>query len=262
MLEVMVAVAILGLALTVILSAQAGLYAASTHAQNESVAIGMVRCKMGEIEEELLRLGYQETDLLEDGECCEDQTPNKMRCKWKIERVELPNPPTFDELNPAGNGASMDLSGPGSTLPGGGGPLGALMSAGANDGAALKEGGMGALTSMLGESSGSVAGLAPMVMNIVYPSLKPMLEASIRKVTVTVVWKEGINERDLSVVQYVTNPMRGGLAMSMEGMDPEGALGGALGGGLDGTPAKGQFGGTTPAPTGRPTTPISPLGGR
>jgi general secretion pathway protein I len=94
---------------------------------------------------------------------------------------------------------------------------------------------MGALSSMLGDASGGVAGLAPMVMSIVYPSLKPMLEASIRKITVTVLWKEGINERELSVVQYVTNPMRGGLGMNVEGMDPEAA------GGLGITPG-GAFG--------------------
>jgi general secretion pathway protein I len=262
LLEVMVAVAILGLSLTVILSAQAGLYAATTHAKNETVAIGMARCKMGEIEEELLRLGYQETDVVEEGECCEDNTPTRVRCKWKIDRVELPDPPTFDEMNPAGDGGTLDLatpSDPSSMMPGGTGALGVLASLGSGDGSALKnagpEGGMGALSSMLGDASGGVAGLAPMVMSIVYPSLKPMLEASIRKITVTVLWKEGINERELSVVQYVTNPMRGGLGMSMEGMDPEAA------GGLGITPG-GAFGASdSPVSTSKvPLVPPMPTG--
>jgi general secretion pathway protein I len=231
LLEVMVAVAILGLALTVILSAQAGLYAASTHVQNETVAIGMVRCKMGEIEEELLRLGYPELDQIEDGACCEDQTPDKMRCSWKVERIELPNPPTFAEDNPAGDSASLDMSSPtggaaspfGALLGGGNGPL---PSAGV-------DGGLSSFGSMVGgDSSGGMAGIAPMVMSLVYPTFKPMLEASIRKVTVTVQWKEGINDRDLVVVQYVTNPMRGGFNMAMEGTDPEAnGLGNLLGGG-------------------------------
>src|SRR5262249_23539385 len=43
LLEVMVAVAILGLSLTVILSAQAGLYSGSTYAQHTSVAVGLAR---------------------------------------------------------------------------------------------------------------------------------------------------------------------------------------------------------------------------
>ena len=38
---------------------------------------------------------------------------------------------------------------------------------------------------------GRVEGLAQMVMGFVYPQLKPMLEASIRKVTVKVTWHEG-----------------------------------------------------------------------
>ena len=242
LLEVMVSVAILGLALTVILSAQAGLYAASTHAYNETMAIGMARCKMGEVEEELLRMGYPELDQVEDGPCCEDQTPDKMRCTWKVERVELPDPPTFAEENPAGDGASLDMTTPTSSmLPNGAGPFGALLSAGKGEGSPLSNAGSGqegvkALGSMLGDSTGEVAGLAPLVMSIVYPSLKPLLEASIRKVTIIVEWKEGINERDLTVVQYVTNPMRGGFNMTLEGVDPSeagglGGLGDLTGGG-------------------------------
>jgi general secretion pathway protein I len=50
-----------------------------------------------------------------------------------------------------------------------------------------------------------------MVMGIVYPTLKPMMEASIRRVTVTVRWKEGPNKREFPLVQYITNPQRGGF---------------------------------------------------
>ena len=60
--------------------------------------------------------------------------------------------------------------------------------------------------------------MAPLVMSMVYPDLKPMLEASIRKVTINVEWKEGVKKRELSVIQYVTNPMMGGL-------DPNAAAG-------------------------------------
>ena len=72
------------------------------------------------------------------------------------------------------------------------------------------------LSGMLG--SGSTGGpsmgagaLAPMAMSLIYPQLKGMLEASIRKVTVSVIWSEGEAERDLSVTQYLTNPQQGGL---------------------------------------------------
>jgi hypothetical protein len=38
-----------------------------------------------------------------------------------------------------------------------------------------------------------------------------MLEASIRKVTVIVKWKEGSSDRDFSIVQFVTDPVQGDL---------------------------------------------------
>jgi hypothetical protein len=60
----------------------------------------------------------------------------------------------------------------------------------------------------------------------VYPQLKGMLEASIRKVTVQVLWKDGTTDRDLTVVQYLTNPQQGGLLAVDEGM---GGSGGAPG---------------------------------
>jgi hypothetical protein len=53
--------------------------------------------------------------------------------------------------------------------------------------------------------------LAPLAMGLVYPQLKAMLEASIRKVSVRVIWSEGSIERDVSVTQYLTNPQQGGF---------------------------------------------------
>ena len=50
LLEVMVALAILGLALSAILSAQAGLYNANVQARNVSVGGTAARCKMHEVE--------------------------------------------------------------------------------------------------------------------------------------------------------------------------------------------------------------------
>ena len=60
-------------------------------------------------------------------------------------------------------------------------------------------------------------------MGLVYPSLKPMLEASIRKIVVTVSWKDGVREQNLVVTQFVTDPRQGDL-------DPEAADGLADGG--------------------------------
>ena len=53
-------------------------------------------------------------------------------------------------------------------------------------------------------------GLLSMVFSIVYPSLKPVLESAIRRITVIVKWKEGASDREFDLTQYVTNPSRAG----------------------------------------------------
>ena len=75
LLEVMVAVGILGLTLTVILSAQGGLAASNKMAANMGIASTVGRCKMTELEEKLLKMGYPLVDDLQtDVACCEDNT--------------------------------------------------------------------------------------------------------------------------------------------------------------------------------------------
>lgn len=212
LLEVMVAIAILGLTLTVILSAQGGLAASNRSAANMGLAVSLGRCKMTEIEEKLIRLGYQEIDQLDtDVPCCDDEKHPKMACDTRIEKIELPN------MNSGGGG-----DGGGGGL-GAASPLAALSNPGGGPGLnlATPDGGVAGLGSMmqgnlgLGGSGGAgAAGMLTMVLGIVYPSIKPMYEASIRRVTVKVRWKEGPNERELELVQFVTNPQRGGLAGS------------------------------------------------
>jgi general secretion pathway protein I len=220
----MVAVAILGLSLTVILSAQAGLYSGGSYGQHTSLAIGLARCKMTELEERLIKLGYPEVDENDDGACCEDDVQTSMRCAWKIERIELPQPKP-PELAPAG---SAGAPGPA------GGPLGAIGQLSLNPGSIPTDGGLGGLASALGGgATGATAGIEAFAMSLVYPALKPMLEASIRKVTVTVSWKEGIRNRDLAIAQYLTRPIRGAVL----------PLAGAPGG----PGAPGAFGAGTPA---------------
>src|SRR5688572_22219064 len=188
----MVAVAILGLSLTAVLSSQVGLFAGGTYGQNVTVAIGLARCRMAEIEEQMTKLGFPETNSAEEGPCC-NQEQNALRCAWCVERVEMPQP----NLSAAGiaSGASsvgsapLDLSGSplgfdptkGLPPPGALGPLGAL----ATPGNMTPGGGTSGLSSML---AGGTSSLAPMIMGMVYPGLKPALENSIRKVTVVVFW--------------------------------------------------------------------------
>lgn len=237
LLEVMVAVAILGLGLVVILTAQTGLFSSAKRAATMSTAVGLARCKMSEVEEDLLREGFQITDEQEEGPCCEDEE-SELRCKWTIATVMLP------ELS-AGGGADAGAAPeePATSA------LDALSAAKDDLGSGDTQGAFSGLADMLGgaPSAGPSMGagaLAPLAMGLIYPNLKTMLEASIRKVTVQVIWSEGSVERDLSVTQYITNPQQGGLLTVDESL-PSGAGGGST----TGTPGPGTPG----APQGGPS---------
>ncbi len=210
LLEVMVSVAILGLVLTVILSAQGGLAASNRGAANMGQAASLGRCKMTELEEQMLKLGFPELDQVEDDvECCVDENREGFRCATRIEKIELPN---FTDGNSLGDGGALTgaFAAASGAPPGGPGPAGG---AGLNLNIDAGIAGIGGqIAGQLG--SGGTEGLLSMVMGIVYPSIKPMFEASVRRVTVTVRWKEGPNAREFPLVQYVTNPQRGGFAGS------------------------------------------------
>ncbi len=94
------------------------------------------------------------------------------------------------------------------------------------------DGGLGAgadLGAMGGDMGGMAEAMGPMLMGMVYPQLKPMLEASIRKVTVTIAWKEGKLDRSLNLVQFVTDPQQGQMETDADA-GLLGAVNSALGG--------------------------------
>lgn len=208
LLEVLVAVSILGLGLTVILSSQAGLFASTSHSENLTHAGHLARCRMAETEVELAKNGFPLIDQNDEGPCCEGEDEPRYRCSWKIERIELPQPAAFA----GGDGGLTDQ--------GGLGQLAALAGGDPNAPAPSLDGGLGGLASLVSGAAAGGDGIATMAMGMVYPTLKSMLEASIRKTTITVHWKEGVNDRELSITQYITNPQQGGLDPSAaQGLD-------------------------------------------
>ncbi|HEY5955570.1 MAG TPA: hypothetical protein VIV60_03410, partial [Polyangiaceae bacterium] len=66
--------------------------------------------------------------------------------------------------------------------------------------------------------------MASMALTMVYPVVKPMFEASIRRVSVSAKWNEGKSERTFDIAQYLTNPQQGGMLPGMPGA-PEGIPG-------------------------------------
>lgn len=219
LLEVLVAVAILGLGLTMILSSQVGLFSSASRAEHLTIATNLARCRMTEVELELVQEGYPLIDETDEGPCCADEDEPGYRCTTKVERIELPQPSSLPESD-GGFGSPDDQSGPFAVLS----RLSQESATGASgDPASLQE-----IAQEIGSAS-MASGLAPMVLGMVYPDLKLMLEASIRKVTVIVRWKEGSREKDFSLTQYVTNPQQGGLDLADGGMPDAGGLDGLQG---------------------------------
>lgn len=200
LLEVLVAVAILGLGLTMILSSQVGLFSSAARAQHLTIATNLLRCRMSEAELELVQQGYPLIDESDEGACCAERLEEDYRCRTQVERVELPEPTALPEGKQADQEPDPDLTG---LLSG----LSSLREKPPTPGDpnALQE-----IAKTIGAST-METGLGPMVLGMVYPQLKRMLEASIRKVTVTVLWKEGRLDRELKVTQFVTDPKQGEL---------------------------------------------------
>ena len=62
-------------------------------AANMGPAITIGRCKMTEMEERLLKLGYPELDEIDPQAIrCEELETTKFTCETRVEKVEIPNP--------------------------------------------------------------------------------------------------------------------------------------------------------------------------
>jgi general secretion pathway protein I len=243
LLEVIVAIAILGLGLTTILSAQAGLFASSQRGANMTRAANLARCKMSEVEVVLARDGFPLTDEKDDGHCCENEDNDGFICHYLIETIKLPDLNSQDGGLDGGTDADGGLPRSGGFAGGlnfdagagaadglmGMGAMGQGMSAMGMSGMGMSGMGMSGMgmsgmgMSGMGASGGGLDSIASMALTMVYPTVKPMFEASIRRVMIKVTWHEGSSERIFEVGQYLTNPQQGGMLPGMPGYDPAAA---------------------------------------
>jgi len=190
LLETIIAVAILALSLTAIIAAQGQAGAMASVARNTDTAALMAQCKMGEIEEQVLREGLPAVDDQGTDECCEGAEVEGFTCEWKIERVELPSDFGDDDAL-EGDGAGGVAGIPGD-----------IMSDDAAQSSVLDTalgGGLGAGAF----GGGGTDALAEMAISIAYPVLKPSIEEQVRRATVTVKWRERARTAQFDVVQYV-----------------------------------------------------------
>jgi general secretion pathway protein I len=221
LLEVMMAVALFGAVVTTILSAQAGLIAGNKTAANMSQAAMLGRCRMSELEEKQLRLGFPEIEEKDSSSvCCDDKEVPGFTCEWEVVRVTLPQPSSLaDDAGGSvlGGGLGLDAGAIGSGALGQIGQLGQMLNNPAGGAGIDFDAGLKSLGQSLQGSFGNAGaqGLLQMVFSIVYPSLKPVLESAIRRITVVIHWREGAIARDFPLTQYVTNPSRAGLLSGM-----------------------------------------------
>lgn len=235
LIEVMIAIVILSMALATVFGSNVGAARSTMHARNITRATMMARCRVVEVEAYLLKNQLPVADLnlddppqSGDDPCCADG----FVCDAKVERVELPNPSSVEtaagsallgraaqggagsSFTGSGSGVSAAPRGDGGVGGGASDPVGSLAGAmSMMGGGSTGGGGAGAGRSGSG-GSGSLAGagapspreMAGMLLSTVYPSVKPLLEGAIRRLTVTVRWHEGEREESFDVVEYVTNP--------------------------------------------------------
>ncbi len=184
LLEVMIAVAILGLSLTAIFSSEVGAANVAARARRQNIAATLARCKMGEIEEVVGVEGLPALDKKDTDNCCEHAPVEGYECEWIIERIILPEfgmsegdeegesdrdasqrrlNETYEEINQQGGGTPEEVI------------------------------------------AGQAGDLTTMALQIGYPILKPFFEEQVRRATVSVRWREGPRERGFDVVQFLVS---------------------------------------------------------
>ncbi len=274
LLEVMVAVAILALALTAIFSSEAGAVKMATRARKMGLATLLVRCKMGEIEEDVANKGLPAVYASGTDTCCKESEIEGYSCDWEIEPIVLPDnmfvnqaqdqgapgsgapgASSSTQAGPAVAGAAQALA---ANAPPGGpalNPLVAALGSGTpgTPGASPGQPGQSPLDTFKNmdpaemlATGGGLGGMASMALQFVYPLLKPAFESQIRRATVTVRWKEGSVSHSFDVTQYLVaeqpvvidpttgQPVAGGQQAGQQTGTLPGALPGAAPGQVSG----------------------------
>jgi hypothetical protein len=260
----MIGLALLGLGLTVLIKSVAGNIFNAQQAHTMGVVTDLVRAKMYDIEEKLLKDGFSDSDQSEDGKTFDDEGWPSMQYSYKVEQVELPSYDKLQELakcapgkdgksGSAGSGAGSDQGCFGDST------LGGMMQqfSGLGGGAAGK-----------GSGSGSAAGgdigaaLGAQFVQAQYAMFQQILKTTIRKATVTVKWQVMGSDREMKFVQYFTDPAAMDKVLQGTGSQDLDDINAARGSGSgSGSGNTGGSGGTPGGPPGGPPKPPTIPGG-
>jgi general secretion pathway protein I len=208
LIEVMFALALLGLALVVLIKSAAGSIFNAEQAHLLGVATDLGRGEMYEIEETLLKDGFSDTDQSQnDWKGFDEQGWPNIKYTYKVEAVEMPS---FDQLtqmaagSAAGSGSAAALVGSalgsGSNFTLGNGTVDPLST--------FQNSALGGMMSMMGGLGGGkdIAGAAGGAMiQSQYSMFQSILKDSVRKVTLKIKWQVLGTDRDLTFVAFYTD---------------------------------------------------------
>lgn len=200
LMEVMVALALLGLGLVVLIKSAANNINAAEQSHMMGIATDLARGKMYDIEEMLLKDGFTDTDQSQtDAKPFEEEGWPNIFYSYKVEQVEMPD---FDQLTAMAQGRA----GAGSAS-----AVGSLGSAGSAFGSDALSGfqnsALGGMLGMFGGAQGGVSGAeGASLIQSQYSMFQDILKVSVRKVTLTVTWKVLGNDNSMKVVCYFTDP--------------------------------------------------------
>jgi len=196
LLEVMIALAILASALTVLVRSVGRNVGVAQEAESLTVVTNLARAKMADIEESLIKDGFLETDQSSEGDFGDDGWAD-ITWKAKVEQVEMPS---FDQLQQLQSAQTAKGSGAGGFADSALGGMFNLM------------GGMGGATDAASAAGGSF-------IQQQFELVQEVLKASIRKVTLTIHWKVMGKDQELPVVAYFTDPAGMNKVIGSLGMD-------------------------------------------
>jgi general secretion pathway protein I len=196
----MLALAILGMALVMLMRSAASSLFATSQAQMLGVVTDLARGKMYDLEEQLAKDGFNTADQKMNGDFSEEGWAT---VEWEaiVEQAELPNLETMKEVgqSAAADGGQGIAARTGAKPPGSGSGTDAEAAANATSG----------------------------FIEQFYSIISDLLKVALRKVTLTVKWKVVGHDRDMKVITYVTDP-----AAMVKAAD--GIIGGAGGGSGEG----------------------------
>ncbi|MBP9086511.1 MAG: prepilin-type N-terminal cleavage/methylation domain-containing protein [Kofleriaceae bacterium] len=221
--EVMIALALLGMTLVVVSKSTANNLLNAQNAHMTGVTTDLARGKMYDTEERLLKDGFSDSDQSANGDFSDEGWPN---VKWdaKVEQVELP---PLQQLQQMAKGQAQKTVaerakalGSANAASGGSSPAPAAppqfddkCSEEGDTPTNFQDSALGGMLGMMGvDDSGGVDGAAAGGASFIssqFQLFQQLLKASIRKITLTVSWKVLGEDRDMKVVAYFTDA--GGL---------------------------------------------------